>query len=127
MRDLPDNAALLELARGSLLAEILPLLPPERHRDLRLVATVMAIVARELAAGSVWADRLVRLVGNLYERDGEGESPGGPLAGFAADLRNGAFETSPSQDRAARAILWRLTIARLREGNPQFLAANGFA
>jgi hypothetical protein len=48
------------------------------------------------------------------------------LRHFAADLRNGAFETSPSREKAARAILWRLTIGKLREGNPQFLAANGF-
>jgi hypothetical protein len=48
------------------------------------------------------------------------------LQKFAADLRNGAFETSPSQQKAARAILWRLTIDKLREGNPQFLVANGF-
>jgi hypothetical protein len=27
---------------------------------------------------------------------------------------------------AARAILWRLTIEKLREGNPHFLAVNGF-
>jgi hypothetical protein len=44
---------------------------------------------------------------------------------YAADLRNGAFETSPSRESAARAILWRLTIEKLREANPQFLAANG--
>jgi hypothetical protein len=48
------------------------------------------------------------------------------IRGFALDLRNGAFETCPSHESAARAILWRLTIARLREANPQFLAANGF-
>jgi hypothetical protein len=41
-------------------------------------------------------------------------------------LRNGAFETSPSRETAARAILWRLTIGKLREANPHFLAANGF-
>ena len=48
------------------------------------------------------------------------------LARFATDLRNGAFETSPSRAVAARAILWRLTIEKLREANPHFLAANGF-
>ena len=57
---------------------------------------------------------------------GEGVSGGTLLRHFAADLRNGAFETCPSQEGAAGAILWRLTIARLREANPQFLAANGF-
>ena len=49
------------------------------------------------------------------------------LRRFAADLRNGAFETSEPRQNAARAILWALTVAKLREGNPQFLAANGIA
>jgi hypothetical protein len=54
--------------------------------------------------------------------------PGGELLRrFAADLRNGAFETLGPRQNAARVILWALTIAKLREGNPQFLAANGIA
>jgi hypothetical protein len=28
--------------------------------------------------------------------------------------------------RAARAILWRMTMMKLREGNPHYLAQNGF-
>jgi hypothetical protein len=48
------------------------------------------------------------------------------LARLAADLRKGAFQTTPSRESAARAILWRLVLAKLREANPQFLAANGF-
>jgi len=48
------------------------------------------------------------------------------LQRFAADLRMGAFERCDRRGRAARAILWRLTILKLREGNPQFLAENGF-
>jgi len=42
MRDLPDTANLLGLARTLLLDELAPLLPPERERDLHLVATAMA-------------------------------------------------------------------------------------
>ena len=54
--------------------------------------------------------------------------PGGELLRrFAADLRNGAFETSGPRQQAACAILWAVTISKLREGNPQFLAANGIA
>jgi hypothetical protein len=48
------------------------------------------------------------------------------LRRFAADLRAGAFDRCASRVRIARAILWRLTILKLREGNPGFLAANGF-
>jgi len=48
------------------------------------------------------------------------------LRRFALDLRMGAFERCDRRGRAARAILWQLTILKLREGNPQFLADNGF-
>jgi hypothetical protein len=45
---------------------------------------------------------------------------------FARDLRAGAFEGEP-RERHAREILWRLTIAKLRDANPRFLNANGFS
>jgi len=57
---------------------------------------------------------------------GEGHADGAMLARFAADLRMGAFALCAGRERAARAILWRLTILKLREANPEFLAGNGF-
>src|ERR1700730_1501354 len=121
MRDLPKSLDLLALGRELLLDELLPLLPPGRERDVHLIATAMAIVAREAAAGEGWQRRIGEQLADLYEgQDGD------LVRRLAADLRNGAFETSPSRAAMARAILWRLTIAKLREGNPQFLAANGF-
>ena len=129
MRDLPGGPALLELGRRLLLDELLPLIPEERRRALHLVATAMAIAAREAMAGEAPAhdieDRLAGFYGDSRD-DGCGERGTALLRRFAADLRGGAFAASESQDRAARAILWRLTIAKLREGNPRFLAANGF-
>jgi hypothetical protein len=44
---------------------------------------------------------------------------------FARELRIGAFEDSPDREGCARAILWRLTVAKFRLCNPEFLAANG--
>ena len=120
MRDLPASRDLLALARELLLDELLPLLPPERERDARLIATSMAIAARETAATD-WPAEIIALLNCFY-----GETNSDQLRRFAADLRNGAFETSPSREQAARAILWKLTIEKLREGNPHFLAANGF-
>jgi aminoglycoside phosphotransferase (APT) family kinase protein len=116
-RDLPSSRNLLALARETLLDELLPLLPAERERDAHLIATVMAIAAREQAEDG-WQEEIGAALAEFY-------GDAGLLSRLAADLRNGAFETSPSQETAARAILWRLTIAKLREGNPQFLAANG--
>jgi aminoglycoside phosphotransferase (APT) family kinase protein len=127
MRDLPSGLELAELGRRLLLDEMLPLLPPERHRDLHLVAAAIAIAARETTAGEGPSRDIPGRLAAFY---GNGRDAHGPdnalIRRFALDLRNGAFETCPSHESAARAILWRLTIARLREANPQFLAANGF-
>jgi len=122
MRDLPTTLDLLTLAREWLRDELAPLLPPERQRDAHLIATAMAIAAREATAGEGWQREIEEALSDFYAEAGKGR-----LARFAADLRNGAFETSPSRAAAARAILWRLTIEKLREGNPQFLAANGLS
>jgi len=142
LQDLPSGLELLALGRCLLLDELLPLLPSERQRELRLVATAIAVTRREAIAGEGPArDVLCRLI-EFYGRAEAGPRPSRPHEGgrdargpvddlllrrFAGHLRNGAFETSGPRERAARAILWRVTVIRLRAGNPDFLAANGFA
>jgi hypothetical protein len=145
IRDLPSGAGLLALGRDLLLQYILPLLPPERHRELRLVATAMAIAEREAASGDTPAGEIVAMLEDFYGQDivgspescsRSGRDAGGPehacttendlLRRFAAELRAGAFDRCDSRGRKARAILCRLTILKLREANPGFLAANGF-
>jgi hypothetical protein len=65
------------------------------------------------------------------QREGEGLGPGRGSTDFwrrlARELRIGAFENSPERESRARAMLWRLTIAKLRLANPRFLVANGSA
>jgi len=133
IRDLPSGAALLALGREHLLEHVLPLLPPERHRELRLVATAMAIAEREAEAGDAPAKEIAGLLRDLCgpqaSRPQNGQDAGtseGDLRRLAADLRIGAFDRCESRGRKARAILWRLTILKLSEGNPGFLAENGF-
>jgi hypothetical protein len=137
-RDMPSGLELAELGRRLLLDELLPLLPPERHREAHLLATAIAIAGREAGAGPV--DDIVGQLAAFYESAPSGRRPSRPHEGgrdvrgpvdrllgrFALDLRNGAFESWPSQECAARVILWLMTIARLREANPHFLAAHGF-
>jgi aminoglycoside phosphotransferase (APT) family kinase protein len=125
IRDLPGGAGLLALGRELLLDRILPLLPPERHRELRLVATALAIAERETVAGDAPAREIAALLEDFYGRD-SGVAETGLLRRLAAELRAGAFDRCDSRGQKARAILWRLTILKLREGNPGFLAANGF-
>ena len=125
MRDLPTGPALLALARDVLLDELMPLLPPKAHLKARLVANSMAIAAREAISG---ADAPVQGIlddlGELYGEGGEDEQV--LLRRFARDLRVGAFKEGEPRERHGREILWRLTIAKLRDANPRFLNANGF-
>jgi hypothetical protein len=126
MRDLPSGAALLALARDVLLDELLPLLPEEARVKTRLVATCMAIAAREASAGQAPVAEILAALRDFYaEKEGPRDEGEDLLRRLALDLRKGAFETAQSRERTARAMLWRLTIAKLREGNPGFLAANG--
>ncbi len=153
MRDLPEAPALLALARDVLVRDLLPLLPPERQFEVRLVANCMAIAERE-AAANLTGDAILGELAMLYksdpladpapshslpgrqgrvrvgagsERSEAGESAPELVHRLARELRIGAFENSPERAACARAILWRLTIARLRLANPRFLATNGFA
>jgi len=121
MRDLPSGAGLLALGRETLLNELLPLVPSERHRELRLVATAMAIAEREALAGNAPAHDIAEWLAEFDDCPDEGL-----LCRLAAGMRAGAFDTCEKRGQAARAILWRLTMMKLREGNPLFLAANGF-
>ncbi len=129
-RDLPGGAGLLALGREALLGDVLPLLPADRHRDVRLIATAMAIAEREALAGDAPARDIRDLLRHLYHGCVAGSVAGEGLhrllRRLAADLRVGAFETCEARAAAACAVLWQLTLLKLREGNPQFLAANGF-
>jgi hypothetical protein len=144
MHDLSSVPALLALARDVLVSELMPFLPEERRADALLVAESMAIAERAAEGGAEPMQLILRELELFYEREGShpvppppqpspacGGAKGGSNAGvllrrFARDVREGAVESSEPLDRAARAILWRLTIARLRQTNPNFLAANGF-
>lgn len=126
MRDRPSGAALLALGRQWLLDDLLPLLPAERHRELRLVAAAMAIAEREAAAGDGQVFEIGEMLVSIYAGLEAVGALGDLLLRLAADLRDGAFETCEMRRRNARALLWQLTMMKLREGNPQFLADNGF-
>ena len=126
MRDLPTGSTLLALARGVLLGDLMPLLPEEARLDARLVANSMAIAEREAEAADGLRKAIARELEKLYRWTGEGEEPENLLRCFARDLRVDRFKGSEPQERKAREILWQLTISKLRQANPRFLAANGF-
>jgi hypothetical protein len=119
--DLPSGPALLALARSVLLNALMRMLPEDRRQDALLVARYMATVQLKAETGETLDHELQAL----------GSAAPTPtsclLHGFARELRIGAFENSPDRKVHARAILWRMTVAKLRRSNPEFLAVNGFA
>lgn len=123
MHDQPTGPELLALARDVLINDLMPLLPEQYRLDARLVANSMVIAEREAVLGTGPMHQILRELESLYgaipdERE--------LLSRFAHDLRVGAFEGSPLRDRSARAMMWRLTVFKLRQANPRYLTANGF-
>ena len=151
MRDLPTGKSLLALARDVLLNNLMQHLPPENRLDALLVANSMAIAGREGVAGEGWAQEILRELEVFYasemrqptiartrapegrtaedgvEQRATGEGEHELPRRFARDLRGGVFEGVDARERNACEILWRLTVAKLRQANPRFLAANGFS
>jgi hypothetical protein len=105
---------------------MMPLLPEEARLDARLIANSMAIAEREAETADELRRAIARGLEKLYDCTAIGEEAEDLLRRFVDDLRVGAFKNSEPQERKAHEILWRLTISKLREANPRFLAANGF-
>jgi hypothetical protein len=110
MRDRPDGPTLRALAEAASAAE-----------DAALVARCLAIAAREAAAGDA---PLSAAQAELAALCGEGGLPD-LWRRLAADIRAGLFDAPGERRDAVLRLLWATTIARLRESNPEFLAASG--
>lgn len=115
MRDKPSVQNLLLTARKALLEDLLPDLPWEKRYTALMVASAMAVAAREADAGEVPEMAEQEALEAIY-RSGE------PLEElnrrFATDLRHGHFDDAP---KAVLDILRRSVIARLKECNPRYL------
>jgi len=124
MNDRPDAAELLEIARRTLLDEMLPRLPQDLRYSALMIANAMAIAARERAGGDADASAELARLQTFYD------APQQALAGralaealieynrrLAADIRAGRCD-----DRAGlRDHLERATADKLRVSNPQAL------
>jgi hypothetical protein len=107
MRDRPDGPTLVEFALAA------------RDADRELVARALAIAQREALAGQA---PLEECRGALLQRYGEGDVAA-LLHRFADDIRAGVFDApGPARDAALR-LLWAMTLQKLKESNPEYLAA----
>jgi hypothetical protein len=130
MRNKPDAAGLLRIARETLLNELLDLLPEERRYAMRMAANALAIAARETEVGEADLVDELRLLSELYGEDVV-QDAGATLQErsakmnkrFARDIRDGIFDGACAQ--GVRALLMDQVRARLRVSNPGYLQAAG--
>lgn len=114
MRERPDGAELLAIAREVLRKELLPLLPKDKAYSALMIANAMGIAERQLRNGTGPQEEERRALSTLLRRDGE------LLAlnrEFAARIRQGVFDDSAE----ARGLLWEATVQRVRESAPKAL------
>lgn len=126
MRNNPDAAGLLQIARETLLNELLELVPEERRYAMRMAANALAIAAREAETGEADLVEELRLLSELYGEDLV-QSAGANLHDriakvnkrFAKDIRDGIFDGACEQ--GVQALLMDQVRARLRISNPDYL------
>jgi hypothetical protein len=126
----PGARELLEVARETLLAEVLPALDGDGRYQVLMIANAMAIAMREMAPGPVDVDAEVAGLRGLYETpeaSPAGESPEQALqrleARLVRDLRDGVLDGGP-QYAVRRWLRLRLE-ARLAVSNPRALERRG--
>lgn len=117
MRDQPSGEVLAALARGVLDRDE----PPRSDAELARARRCLAIAERERRFGVAAFSRCEAMLEALY---GNGD-PAAHFARLGADIRRGVYDPpGPARDEVRR-LLWEITLQKLRESNPEFLAANG--
>ena len=112
MRNNPDAAGLLHVARETILNELLELLPEERRYAMRMAANALAIAARETETGEADLVKELRLLSELYGEDvvqAAGANLHDRIAKmnkrFARDIRDGIFDGACAQGVQALLIV----------------------
>jgi hypothetical protein len=105
MRDRPDGAVLAALAREA------------NGEEPALVGRARAIAERERQAG---AAPLAQWHAQLAVWYGAGD-PEASWRRLANDIRSGVYDGFERED--VRRLLWAVTVQKLRESNPDYLAA----
>ena len=130
MRNRPDAAGLLRIARDTILDELLDALPEERHYAMRMAANALAMAAREAETGEADLVKELRLLAELYGEDVV-QTSGANLheriakmnKRFARDIRDGIFDGACAP--GVHALLMDQVRARLRISNPDYLKSAG--
>lgn len=128
----PPGHDLLASARALLLDGLLPELPPEQERKIRMIADAMEIAERELHDSANAASRELRLLAELYDEtpaplpalDDIGEHLHSLNARLVRDIRAGALDRHKAG--RLRRVLLDQVLSRLRIASPTYLRASGY-
>jgi len=130
MRNRPNAADLLAIARETFLSELMPHVPDGDRYTALMVANAMANAERESAAGDTPLRAELERLRVIYPRAPASDDPVAvQLDRFnrqlAVDLRKGAHEADRARREQVRTHLVLTAIERVRESNPKYLQREG--
>lgn len=109
MRDRPDGATLRALAQQAM----------RGGEDPALVARALAIAEREDAAGAAPIEAIHARLAPRYGAGAIEEL----MARLAAEIGAGVFDEAGPARAELHRLLWEITVRKLAESNPDYLAA----
>lgn len=118
MREQPDGAALLAIARDVLRKELLPLLPKDRAYEALMIANAMSIAEQQLRSGDAAGHAEHEALQRVLQKDGDLVALNSLLA---EKIRTGEMDGNVD----AQQLLWSSVVQRVRESAPRALAAYG--
>jgi hypothetical protein len=119
MKNRPYGNELLEVARRTLLDELLPLLPAEKTYEALMVANAMAIAARELAPHATEDEAARQAIRRFHTETGRDEPTEATEHELAALIRDRAIREP--DHLCLQQLLLALTRAKLSVCNPKYL------
>ncbi len=124
MRDEPEAAVLLAIARQTFQRDLVPLLPPEHRYTAAMIANAMAIAAREAVDDGGDTARELALFKTLYADDsapGASNDAKEQLSAYnrriVSDIRAGRFDVT--KVKLVEAVVSHQINSRLRLSNPR--------
>ena len=120
MQDTPTTPELLRAARLALLERVLPGIPAELAREVRMVAHTLAIAQRSWAEQAAAAQAERQRLQTLYPTDPHRTTEALDRQ-LATELRHWTFGADAPREALVRAHLRQSTLEKLRENNPKAL------
>lgn len=122
MRIQPDGINLLDTVANVLRSDVLPAVPAEQQYALRMALNALGIVQRQLANGDAVEQQEQALLAELLAVQGNHAELTRLLA---KKIRAGAAQGKSKESEAVRALLWQLTLQRVKESAPRYLQQEG--